>query len=355
MASVKKGMSGLRDYVQSQSTDKDHLYEWEKYQDYETLGKAIKGLEAATEKFKKLAKEAEGMQMPRRLMTTLVQNAIMTSISVSDMAHYILRTMNSKTRHCFEEVDKSKFLDSTKTEMKDLIIQDATALLCSTTDTTRATYTSLDLLLKILHDATEFDTLEPLDLGFPKSKKAAPTGSLRKIVTGVLIALPLLSAFCFNPWLPPTELYQRLTEQTHVQNLHLQTQINQLRDEVIKTVRAEPHMQAEELTELYGRMDALGDNIKTMEKQFQDVGLRIDNLWEALGPPNEHGTYFDPSPNGHYNKEPALPSSNDDQGHLQMSRQQFKALDAEIVKLRREMHRVDIRLTREVKNIQRKI
>lgn len=261
------------------------------------------------------------------------------------MAHCVLHTMNQKTSTCFEEVDKASLLGTAKTKMKDCIIQDATSLLSCTSDATKATYMALDLLLKIFHDALDIESPELTKLANPAS-----VGSKRKILAGISIGLLLSLAF-FNPWLPPTDYHRRLMEQTQMDKL--QTQMDDLRAEVMKTVRAETGAQTEKVAALHRRMAALGQKFKNIEKQSEDNGLRIDNIWEALGPPNEHGTYFDFTPNGRNDKGLF---STDEVAYLQKrADQNFKELNAEFVRLRKELHRVDMRLTNDIKEIKRQI
>lgn len=93
---------------------------------------------------------------------------------------------------------------------------------------------------------------------------------------------------------------------------------------------------------LESKMDAANERLSSLEELCNDLGLRIDSIWDSLGPPNEHGTYL--SVSDHALIAHRIREEMDEK---------IDRVSEEVIKIRREMHRMSIRLTKDVQDLKK--
>jgi len=106
------------------------------------------------------------------------------------------------------------------------------------------------------------------------------------------------------------------------------------------------------------KLEDLDQRYKDLADASESHGLRIDNLVEALGAPNEQGTYFSAAyPNPRAKTECQVPE--DTRAYIQKlsadADRQLERLHHEMELMRKNVHRMDIRLTKRLDKVDRHI
>ncbi|RMZ72098.1 hypothetical protein GMOD_00007092 [Pyrenophora seminiperda CCB06] len=104
------------------------------------------------------------------------------------------------------------------------------------------------------------------------------------------------------------------------------------------------------------QLEDLGQRYKDLADASESHGLRLDNLVEALGIPNEQGTYFS---SAQQDSTPLMdcrvPEDIREYMH-KFSRnadRQLERLNSEMELMRKNVHRMDIRLTKRLNKVDR--
>lgn len=272
--------------------------------------------------------------------------AVKNSISISNTAQIAFETMNHKIVSCFEEVDQSTLSEEAKDIAKTEITGEVTKLMKHTTESTRSVYAALDLLLKLFYQDIEKGPLNLVDVilteqGLYKGKIGAKKTlwPMWKIMTtGFLLfimAVTLLGALnhVFDRRMLCFENPQQATGASHFGKMiyYLQT-TDVARRYQNKVVQA--------------RLRKLDSRCKSIEEANECIGARLDNIVESLGPPNEDGMYF--------SKSNTFPGNKQSDALILNLQKQNDKLSEEVIQLRKHIHRVDLRLTKDVEKLKRK-
>ncbi|KAJ4358502.1 uncharacterized protein N0V89_003086 [Didymosphaeria variabile] len=88
---------------------------------------------------------------------------------------------------------------------------------------------------------------------------------------------------------------------------------------------------------------------RMIEKALASNDERIDNVWEALGPPNAQGTYF---ARNTFSEEGTIP---DGQGsNLHDMKERMGKVEADALELKRKFQRAEVRMTSRINKLERK-
>jgi hypothetical protein len=102
--------------------------------------------------------------------------------------------------------------------------------------------------------------------------------------------------------------------------------------------------------------DIYNTKIQDMDQRYNDLaalseshGIRIDNIVDGLGPPNSEGTYYHST-----SQTDGATCEQRIQKIFQQLSLQSKRQQEDLATMRKDMHRMDIRLTEGVKKSQKK-
>jgi hypothetical protein len=336
-------LSDFTGYVMKQEASHAYLYEWRDYEGYDAIKQKTEALKGATQGLKNVAIEVDGKPPPHHIVNQLVGFGVTSSISVSRLAHYVLSTMNSRISDCFKEIDQSSFHSDQKAQAQERVIRLASTILCYTSESSGAVYNALDLLLEKFYTAEEGTFGKPTSRNSTRHAKASPTPR-RKFATWMLYGLQflLIPALAYH-WLLPNALPSvRIMPESEMANL---------RTEVANTMLKENELRAYNATILQHGISALRKDVQQMQEQIQDQSLRIDNIWDALGPPNKDGKYDFGASHG---PNDAAGFTKEDIARLRKEIDEvYTKCHKEIVELRREIHLKDIRLTSAIRRLEK--
>jgi TolA-binding protein len=328
MAEVEETMEQFQRYIQTQKEANQPLYKWAKYTGYRAISRAITGLDEAIAKF-------EAVVLPPRYIDMYLSRATQLSLSVSKIAVFAMGVMNEKSTNCIDEVEVSGLSAEGKANAQTLIISELKKLLKHCARATDRVYASLDLLRNALL----------VDYGEVRSNHTSVSW-LRSIASLVLgaatsAAIGLATAYFSGTSGFNLALYETVGGSgctSHVLNLVQRNQaITNLTGEIYSV----------KLQDLDNRYNQLKD-------VTESHGLRIDNLFEALGVPNEQGTYYTSS---------TSPPKEDDRVSVDVrpyiqkvasdANLEITRLHKELEQMRKNIHRMDIRLMKRLDKVDR--
>jgi hypothetical protein len=304
-------MHCLKEYIEDQNNSGKPLYQWQKYGSYWKLGEAVSNLQKATAEFK------TAPLYSRDFIAVLIRRTTLCSTSVSQAAVDILSTINKKTGDYMEEMEGSSLSDEAKVEANAVITQETKKLLEYSTRAAEHVWRATDLLMGCKQKREDWDWLW------------STTATAMHVFIAAAVGIFTVSLFS------PT---------TSVRS-------NAVSSQVLDVVQ-----QTQAITNLTGEI--FNVKLQDIDQRVNDLGalseahsLRIDNLVDGLGVPNEHGVwYVSKSQSGSNDKscEAHLQDVSETLGR-QLERQQ-----QELEMLRKNMNRMDIRLTQDVKKLEKK-
>lgn len=256
--------------------------------------------------------------------------------------------MNRKSIPCFEEVDQSPLGDAAKDAAKIEITTEVSKFMKHISESTRSVYAALDLLLKLYYEDVEKDQLSLAAVtGTGPGSRTRQTEAeealwpmWKVLTTGFFLfvmALIVLVAFDMelDKWkLVPEDLQHVTTPDS--------SQIGKMMDYVRTIDEARKY----DKKVVHASLKKFDTRCRSAEVASEELGARLDNIVESLGPTNQDGMYFDQS-----NAFKACKQSDTLILHLQ---EQNGKLEEELIRLRKHIHLVDLRLTKDVNRLQRK-
>lgn len=103
-------------------------------------------------------------------------------------------------------------------------------------------------------------------------------------------------------------------------------------------------------------LHALAQRIGTMEAAVQSNALRIDNVWDALGPPNVNGTYFAAAGESDKTACPAAcPADRELAGVKKGFEEKIGDVHAQVAALKKETQRADVRVMSRLEKVERRV
>lgn len=342
MAEVEEAMMHFEQYIRVQNDDNKALYQWVKFDGYRSITRAIKDLDDAVAKFEPVA-------LPIAHVKMYLNRATQYSLSVSRVAVFAMGVMSDKSALCIDEIEESLLSDQGKVNAQRLITIELKKLLKHCAKATDRVYAALDLLRKTLlidelHKNPDISVIKKLA---ESDARLSPT---RKSWLWTAAGLTLSAMANAAISLAGAHLYRPggfdLALKTNPDGMHAQ---------VLDLVH-----RAQAVTNLTGeiysvKLEDLGQRYKKLEDASESHGLRIDNLVDALGVPNDQGTYFSstskPTPELNCDVPDNVRSNirkiSDD------ADRQLERLHSEMETMRKNMHRMDIRLTKRLDKVDR--
>ncbi|KAH8723962.1 hypothetical protein GQ44DRAFT_294623 [Phaeosphaeriaceae sp. PMI808] len=326
LAEVELQMSGFREYIRMQKMDQKPLYQWSQYGSYPSLKKAVSGLEKTKSAF------IVG-QLPQHEVSACLTVAMESSTAVSKAAVYILAVLNKKTALYLEEMETSTLSEDAKAKANALITAEVQKVLEHSTLATKSVWVATDLLRSLEERQT------------PNQDWAwSMTATIMTAMTSAAIST-LITSMPGHSGLSPASINSYM-DGTNSQMLHLIQ-----RTQAITNLTDEIHML---------KMQDIDQRYKQLSNISESHGLRIDNLVDSLGIPNEEGNYRIASPPVDHPKTPPIGKKalSDLSDRLQKATtgadHQMQRLHDEMVQLRKHIHRVDIRLTSRLDKMDKK-
>ncbi|KAH4782896.1 hypothetical protein HBH62_112410 [Parastagonospora nodorum] len=305
LSEVHDHMYHLSMYVKAQEENKAPLYQWERHLGYPALSAAVSKLEKAIAKFR-----------PTRLLpeylSVRVARATDFSTGVSGAAVDVLAIVNKKTADYMDEMETSTLSEETKAQANSLITEEVQKLMEHSTRAAEQVWHATDML----REGKEGPTL---------AKDWAWSAAATFMTACIAAAVAVFVAHIYGP--------SGLALVTGGHNNDMYHQVLDLveRTKAVTNLTGEIHsIKLQEVDQRYNNLAALSES----------HGLRIDNIVDALGPPNAQGTYY-PST--------SKPADTVCEARIQKMSQdlslQLKRQKEDMEMMRKDMHRMDIRLT----------
>jgi hypothetical protein len=309
LAAVDKHMCDFQRFIEN---DKPR-YQFSNYTEYATLGAAVSKLEEAITRF-------QSSRLPQESLAVGVTRATSSSTSISKAAQSVLAALKDKTNNHMEEMEKSTLDEEAKISANVAITNEVQTLLKQTTRVVEHVWRATDLLREYRQKRTQYKYWAWSATG------TVMTATIAAVV-GVIVAhlygpagMDLVSMSGSTP-----SMY------SHILGLVERTQaVTNLRGEIYT-------MKLQNLEQRYNDLASLSES----------SGLRIDNLVDSLGPPNDHGTYYNSTKDDHKVCESRIRTIFDS-----LNRQLHRQHE-EMEALRKNMNRMDIRLTRSIEKVRK--
>jgi len=334
MSGVETAMLQLHEYVKTENQDRKPIHQWARFEGYRGIDRAVANLDEAGAKF-------DDVHLPASFVKTCLSRATEMSLTVSKAAVYCMGAMNEQFTRYIEETNVS--IDA---EAK--ITEELRKLLKHGSKATYSVYAALDLLRNKLHiDESSHSRDIPIIEKLIAESEARLSDS-RESSWWTVAKVMLGAATSAVIALAAARMYG-----TNGFSLAIPTDSNGTHYQVLSLVQ-----RAQALTDLTGelysiKIDELAQHYKELELASESHGLRIDNLVEALGVPNEEGTYFSSTP------EPGMgcKTRNDHSCVPEImadANRQTEKLRSELEHMRKNMHRMDIRLMKRLDKVDKR-
>jgi hypothetical protein len=312
---VHKRMDHFGTYIKAQKEHDKPLFQWEKYGAYTALKTAVSKLEQATTKFK------PARVLPEYLAES-VARATHSSTSVSGAAVYVLEVINKKTSDYMDETETSKLSEDAKAQANVVITEEVGRLMEHSTRATEQVWRATDMLRECKEKSNVV--------------KDWAWSATATIMTSFIAATVAIFA---------AHLYGPKGLDVVAGSGHNTSMYHQVLDLVQRT---------HALTNFTG--DIYNTKIQDMDQRYNDLaalseshGIRIDNIVDGLGPPNSEGTYYHST-----SQTDGATCEQRIQKIFQQLSLQSKRQQEDLATMRKDMHRMDIRLTEGVKKSQKK-
>jgi hypothetical protein len=306
LAAVESHMTKFRKYIKIQHDEEKPLYQWDSYTGYLGLKSAVAGLDGATTKFKRA-------RLPQEYMSASVSRATESSTAVSKAASYILAAMNRKTANYMDEMETSTLSEEAKIHANAIITKELQKLMEHSTHATDRVWVATDLLRTLKDKQANY-------------KDWAWSAAAVAMTASISAMMGILTAHLFGPTgfeLGPS---------------------GRMYSQVIDLVQ-----RTQAVTNLTGELYTI--KLQDIDQRYTDLaalsnshGDRIDSIVDALGPPNEEGTYYVSMP-----KSSGGESCKDVDNRLRKvsddAARQMQRLQEEMRLMRKNVNRMDIRLT----------
>jgi hypothetical protein len=343
MAEVEEAMMHFEQYIRAQNNDNKALYKWAKFDGYRSVTRAIKDLDDTVAKF-------QSIRLPIAHVKIYLSRATQHSLSVSQIAVFAMGVMSEKSALCIDEIEESTLSDEGKVNAQRLITIELKKLLKHCARATDRVYAALDLLRKtLLIDETyknpDISAIREL-LVESEARLRTPRKSWLWTAAGLTLgamtsaAIGLAGAHLYGPG------GFDLALKTNPVGMHAQVLDLVHRAQSISNLTGE----------IYSvKLQDLDQRCKDLEDASESHGLRLDNIVEALGVPNDEGTYFtstlESKPMLNYEVPEDVRAyirklSDDADRH-------FGRLHGEMKTMRKNINRIDIRLTKRLDKVDR--
>lgn len=314
LKNVKQQMRRLLRYIEAQTDEDKPLYHWAAYDGYPALNTAVSKLRKAMTKFK-------APRLPQEYLSKRLTCATDFSLSVSTCSADALAAMNKKTTEYMDAMEASTLNEDSKAQANAVITEEVCKLLEHCTSATGTVWQATDLLRKCKEQ-------QAIVRGWAWS--ASATAMTAFVATVVSLATTYFYGPAYLDMFPARAggpaVYSKIVD------LVQQTQVvTNLTGELYKIKMQDVDLKYDDLSAL-----------------SQAHGLRIDGIVDGLGPPNQQGTYYvSTTKSDDGSCESRIQNvSKDLQSQLQRQQQELELM-------RKNMHRMDVRLTRGIEKVRK--
>lgn len=283
--------------------------------------------------------------IPEQVTKRLYNRALNYSIATSNVASFAMAIMNHKTPTCYEEIEESSLSETEKDIAKNEISREVTKIIQHSTAATNPTYAALDLLLILFYPDPK-DFVPKFEPGKKEASKSRHWTWKALAASVAVIGMIVYALHAYGPstidWEP--RIAGRI-ESMRNRAWNLQTNLKDAptaqRDDIELT-------NIMDYASVNDKMDNVGSRLQHLEEMSETHSGRIDNIWEALGPPNEDGTYYnDKTFQPNQLLEASLQENQKVMKHL------VEQFNKDLAHLRKHIHRVDIRLMKELEKVKK--
>ncbi|KAI8937819.1 hypothetical protein NX059_005513 [Plenodomus lindquistii] len=357
MKRLQTALEALKEHINTQLSGPKakSLHEWDPYTDYRNLSTAADSLAYTVLQF-------VPSHLPETTASSYRRRARLYSTSTSHLAIFILNHTNQKCSTCLADLDTSDLSADAKQAAQTQMTSEVSKLLDHCSRATTRVWCAYDTMEASLQptlsqeiaatvDATvrravasmreEYANKEKLDYEHYK----ATHHSTRTHVLQTLFWIVVTAASFYSTaqslfpaaFIPP--LYTPSSQMQAQAGAHLYHQTLEL----VERTNAITNLTGE----LYDiQLQDLNTRYKALELSAEDTSLRIDNLVDALGVPNELGNYYVAAQDGGSEgmRRRVEKMQEDVEGRLQR-------LQDDIKQMRKGIQRMDIRLTKRLDKV----
>ncbi|KAF2691884.1 hypothetical protein K458DRAFT_6801 [Lentithecium fluviatile CBS 122367] len=334
MADVEKEMNSLREYWAAHDKNDEPFFNWSPYARYAKLHQAAGSLDWAVGELDLISAT---VTLPPDLTKKYLYKARGLSLSTSKATIFAIQVMSKKTGEYVQGPEGSSLPSPASDISNHIVASEIGKLLEHSTEATEGVWAAVDLLQQ-LHNVDIEVAQDQVDVKLTKTKPNVESsekalGKTRKQKDYLTLVCILLCLFL--------------------------TTMQELRHPTIFVSRRASNNCAN-VYSLFGDsykliasiQQAQDEKLDALNKQSQDTELRVDNLWEALGPPNANGTYYGAK------AEHVDTSSEDIDKKLQVLKEglerQVKRVEANAAGFKKAMQLADIRLSSRLDKVERK-
>jgi hypothetical protein len=309
LAAVDQHMCDFQRFIEN---DKPR-YQFSKYTEYATLGAAVSKLEEAITRF-------QSSRLPQDSLAAGVTRATSSSTSISKAAQFVLAALKDKTNNHIEEMEKLTLDEEARISANVAITNEVQTLLKQITRVVEHVWRATDLLRECRHKRSQY-----------KYWAWSATGTVMTATIAAVVGV--IIAHLYGPAGLDLVSMSGSTPSMYLQVLGL-----------VERIQA--------VTNLTGEIYTM--KLQDVEQRYNDLaslseshGLRIDNLVDSLGPPNDHGIYYNSTKDDNKICESRIRTVSESLNR-QLHRQHKEMED-----LRKNMNRMDIRLTRNIEKVRK--
>jgi hypothetical protein len=356
MSYVEKEMDSLRAYLETHDEDDKPLLEWPVYTRYTELHSAVAVLDRAVDGLHR-----NGTIHSEPSTHRLLAEARDMSLSTSKATIYAMQLMSEKTSEYAKDVEDNSLPSPTEEIASNIVACQVGKLLEHSTEATKSVWLAVDVIQE-LHNANvsmreesrEAHTLKDSKgqvESFAGQNRAVKKWDLKNWITlGCILCCILLTIL--QELRHPTIFTSRRGTPDCVLAQNLYADLSHAYSLFQKSYEESTSLQQAQ----HNNLIELDNRYHNLQGILEDQNERIDNVWEALGPPNANGTY-------HGTTEEAEPQKCDCDvnvdGKLRELRavlmQQVTRVEEDTARLRQNMHLADIRLSGKIRKIENKV
>ncbi|KAF9735448.1 hypothetical protein PMIN04_009476 [Paraphaeosphaeria minitans] len=317
MAVLESEMSAFNVYVITQHMHGKPLNMWPKYEQYSGLSAASRELEDIVTHIKKLAQCAGFSSKCCIDMYTFQAREI--SIKVSNIIATIMKTMSDKTK----QIEAEAGTDAHKSTEQDAaivtIMSELAEVIKHLTAAAESTWTALNLLETMAAKSSP-----------QQANKFAKMHAYLPWVCCAITAILALSTF-FNA---RDNAFQSPDLDSMRSSI---AEMQSLCGLVNKNLDIAAYIRN-------GTLARVDQRLLALEHAWRDNDERLDNVWEALGPPNAEGTYF--------SRDMGAPDGQRIDSRVLKAR--MDKLEADALEFKRRVQRAEVRTTSRLNKLDRK-
>jgi hypothetical protein len=305
-------MSDFRRYIKTQN-DKP-LHQWSKYTKYTALDTTVSKLEEARTRL-------QSTRLPQNSLSTSVARATSSSTSISKAAIFVLAALNDKTSYYMMEMDKSTLSEEEKISANVLITKEVQTLLKQIARVVEQVWHATDVLRECGQKRIQY-----------KNWAWSAAGTVMAATIAAVVGV--VTAHLYGPAGLDLVSMSGSTQSMYSQVLSL-----------VERTQAVTNLTGEIYTVKLRDIEQRYDDLASLSESHN---LRIDNLVEGLGPPNDEGTYYISVPKEDDKSCESRIRTISDNVNLQLHRQH-----EEMEAMRKNMNRMDLRLTRSIEKVRK--